>query len=120
MQRQRQGPHPRVAFILEAAERQGVMLTRRSVEDVLLDELLEGQPWPHTLEEIGAMLGVTRERVRQIQVNAMRKLRRACVREGIHWSDFCKAAGMIDYTPGTYDAIRICRLNYQKRQRAAS
>lgn len=35
-----------------------------------------------TLEEIGAELGVTRERVRQIQLEAMRKLRQILEREG--------------------------------------
>ena len=30
----------------------------------------------HTLEEIGDMLGVTRERVRQIEARAMEKLRK--------------------------------------------
>jgi RNA polymerase primary sigma factor len=31
---------------------------------------------PHTLEEIGKELGITRERVRQIERNALNKLRR--------------------------------------------
>jgi hypothetical protein len=30
---------------------------------------------PHTLEEIGSIMGVTRERVRQIEQEAMKKLR---------------------------------------------
>ena len=37
--------------------------------------LEEGDGKPHTLEEIGDMLGVTRERVRQIEARAMDKLR---------------------------------------------
>jgi RNA polymerase nonessential primary-like sigma factor len=36
-----------------------------------------------TLEEVGAELGVTRERVRQIQVEAMRRLRQLLVKAGI-------------------------------------
>lgn len=35
-----------------------------------------GEERPQTLEEIGSMLGVTRERVRQIEARAMEKLRR--------------------------------------------
>ena len=36
-----------------------------------------------TLEQVGAKLGVTRERVRQIQVEAMRRLRQLLVRAGV-------------------------------------
>jgi RNA polymerase nonessential primary-like sigma factor len=35
-----------------------------------------------TLEEIGIELGVTRERVRQIQIEAIRRLRQILEREG--------------------------------------
>ncbi|MGB9670263.1 MAG: RNA polymerase sigma factor RpoS [Halothiobacillaceae bacterium] len=41
---------------------------------------------PHTLEAIGDILGVTRERVRQIQLEALRRLRRMSQAEG-HSSD---------------------------------
>ena len=37
---------------------------------------------PHTLESIGEILGVTRERVRQIQLEALRRLRRMSLAEG--------------------------------------
>ncbi|HHJ80322.1 MAG TPA: sigma-70 family RNA polymerase sigma factor, partial [Candidatus Tenderia electrophaga] len=36
-----------------------------------------------TLEEVGARIGVTRERVRQIQVEALKKLRKILEKEGI-------------------------------------
>ena len=35
-----------------------------------------------TLEDVGAQLGVTRERVRQIQIEALKRLRRILKREG--------------------------------------
>jgi len=38
-----------------------------------------------TLEEISSELGITRERVRQIQLEAIRQLRRIMKREGISW-----------------------------------
>lgn len=37
---------------------------------------------PHTLEAIGALLGVTRERVRQIQIDALGRLRLMMREEG--------------------------------------
>ncbi len=37
---------------------------------------------PHTLEAIGELLGVTRERVRQIQIDALKRLRRMMQAEG--------------------------------------
>jgi DNA-directed RNA polymerase sigma subunit (sigma70/sigma32) len=36
-----------------------------------------------TLEQVGAVLGCTRERVRQIEKSALRKLRRALIKRGI-------------------------------------
>ncbi len=36
-----------------------------------------------TLEEVGAILGVTRERVRQVQLAAIARLREICIREGV-------------------------------------
>jgi len=36
-----------------------------------------------TLEQVGAVLGCTRERVRQIEKNALRKIRRALIKRGI-------------------------------------
>jgi len=38
---------------------------------------------PMTLEEIGAIMGCTRERVRQIETKALRKMRSALIRRGI-------------------------------------
>lgn len=38
---------------------------------------------PMTLEEVAASMGVTRERVRQIEVSALRKLRHVLIQRGI-------------------------------------
>ena len=49
-------------------------LTTREKQIVKLRFGIEGEG-PHTLEETGRRLGITRERVRQIQEKAIRKLR---------------------------------------------
>lgn len=41
-----------------------------------------------TLEEVAGVLGCTRERVRQIEVKAMRKLRRALAKRNMFQEDF--------------------------------
>lgn len=74
----REGPTPademldtdRVRVVEEALGR----LSPRE-EKVLRMRFAIGVPEPHTLREIGEDLGVTRERVRQIQVKAQRRLR---------------------------------------------
>ncbi len=53
-------------------------LTKREAEIVRLKFGLDGR-FPMTLEEIGARHGVTRERVRQILVKALLKLKRAAI-----------------------------------------
>ena len=42
----------------------------------------------YTLEEVAEMMGVTRERVRQIQQKALMKIRRKLSREGKNLDDF--------------------------------
>lgn len=42
----------------------------------------------YTLEEVAEMMGVTRERIRQIQQKALMKIRRKLSREGKNLNDF--------------------------------
>jgi len=42
----------------------------------------------HTLQQIGDTMGITRERVRQIEVKALRKLRGAMKKTGLGADDF--------------------------------
>jgi RNA polymerase primary sigma factor len=62
--------HARTADLTEAIER----LNPRMKHVVLRRFGLDGQP-PQTLEEVGADLGITRERVRQLETRALRELR---------------------------------------------
>jgi RNA polymerase primary sigma factor len=41
---------------------------------------------PKTLEEIGSLHGVTRERIRQIEMGALRKLRRMAAEECVQFN----------------------------------
>jgi len=50
-------------------------LNKREAMVIAMRFGLEGNT-DHTLEEVGKQLGVTRERVRQIEAKALRKLRR--------------------------------------------
>ncbi len=60
----------RTADLAEAIER----LNPRMKHVVLRRFGLDGQP-PQTLEEVGNDLGITRERVRQLETRALRELR---------------------------------------------
>ncbi|HEY7141714.1 MAG TPA: RNA polymerase sigma factor RpoD/SigA [Methylomirabilota bacterium] len=53
--------------------------------EILVDRFGLGGDSPKTLESIGQRLGVTRERVRQIEAAALQKLRRRLEARGIDW-----------------------------------
>jgi RNA polymerase primary sigma factor len=55
--------------------------------EIILDRfgLGSGSEEPMTLEAIGQRMGVTRERVRQIEASALQKLRRRLQARGIEW-----------------------------------
>ena len=57
-------------------------LSRRHRDVVVRRFGLEGHE-DRTLEEVGADVGITRERVRQLQIEALGKLRRMMERDGI-------------------------------------
>lgn len=62
-------------------------LTSREKEILALRFGLESDE-PMTLEKIGAIFGVTRERIRQIQVEALGKLKLAIEEEGVDFQEF--------------------------------
>ena len=53
--------------------------------EILFDRFGLGSEAPMTLESIGQRMGVTRERVRQIEASALQKLRRRLEARGIEW-----------------------------------
>src|SRR5436305_199365 len=73
-----EGPRPDEAVEVELTEQ----ALRRAVEDlpereqaiVKLRYGLDGDPEPKSLEEIGRIMGITRERVRQLEAEALRRL----------------------------------------------
>src|SRR5436309_4086645 len=73
-----EGPRPDEAVEVELTEQ----ALRRAVEDlpereqaiVKLRYGLDGDPEPKSLEELGRIMGITRERVRQLEAEALRRL----------------------------------------------
>jgi RNA polymerase primary sigma factor len=63
-----------VASLKEQTDRVLATLTPRQ-EQVLRMRFGIGEPADHTLEEVGKDFGVTRERIRQVEAKALRKLR---------------------------------------------
>ena len=63
-----------VSLTEEAVRTAVETLPEREREVVKLRFGLDGDPDPHSLEEIGRKLGLTRERVRQIETQALKRL----------------------------------------------
>ncbi len=57
---------------------------------------LDEHPGEHTLGEIGRVMGVTRERIRQIEARALKHLQRRCRKMGINWEEFAEAFGILE------------------------
>jgi hypothetical protein len=76
---------------------------------------------PQTLQTIGELLGITRERVRQIEAKALKRLRAAFAREGLdpaqllverqeHWSATEERPG-----PGDWAMVQRAARKYWRR-----
>ncbi|GAB4462921.1 MAG: RNA polymerase sigma factor RpoD [Armatimonadaceae bacterium] len=79
------------AFLRERIDMVLSSLTDRERDVVKMRFGLEGDGSPHTLEEVGRHFQVTRERIRQIEAKALKKLRcpdrSRCLREYIECTD---------------------------------
>jgi DNA-directed RNA polymerase sigma subunit (sigma70/sigma32) len=58
-----------------------------------------------TLEQVGAVLDVTRERIRQIEAAALRKLRATCQRMGIKLEDILRRRPAVDFDEIGYSVV---------------
>ena len=58
------------------------VLKEREIDVIILRFGLDGGE-PRTLQEVGDIIGVTRERIRQIEIKATRKLRRVQELQGV-------------------------------------
>jgi hypothetical protein len=105
------------------SDRNGKHATAQPVVDCALDLVDAGGTY--ALDDVGKMLGITRERVRQIEADAIRKLRHTCSERGIEWQEFCTAVGfptqsLFDKGDGRYfiDAWRADQTERANRKRA--
>jgi RNA polymerase primary sigma factor len=78
---------PAIASLLRSQENLRQLLDDLPPKEraILFDRFGLGSETPMTLEAIGRRLGVTRERVRQIEAAALEKLRRRLEARGVEW-----------------------------------
>jgi RNA polymerase primary sigma factor len=69
-------PEDRTALTLRSAELEAALRKLKPRQQrVLIERFGLGDAHPKTLEEVGSILGITRERVRQLETRALRELR---------------------------------------------
>src|SRR5205823_14168268 len=85
-----EGPRPEeeveVELTEQALHRAVADLPEREQAIVKLRYGLNGDPEPKSLEEIGRIMGITRERVRQLEAEALRRLAEWREFEGLRYS----------------------------------
>lgn len=59
-------------------------------------DILDREPWGHTLDEVGEVFGITRERARQIESTAIRKIRSWCRVNGVSFEELQGVLGNWD------------------------
>jgi RNA polymerase primary sigma factor len=83
----KRGPSPQGIVFLEILhEKIKEMLSRLKPKEQMILKLrygLDGYP-PHTLEDVGSLLGITRERIRQIEAATLKKIRDLKITQELH------------------------------------
>jgi len=79
-------------------------------------DMLDERPGKRTLNEVGDHMGLTRERVRQVEEGALRKIRYGMERQGVRWETFCEAMGWPNEGPS--DRERRAKIKRTMRRRA--
>jgi len=62
------------------------LAVKHMIEDGIISDEKEAKGL--TLDEIGYVLGITRERVRQLEEQAKKKIKQYCIKHNIKYNDF--------------------------------